>query len=63
MREIDFDSHRYAAQQEDIEWLVARGVPLEDACERVGVTAWTYEMRLRRAAERAAAAGALEAAS
>lgn len=42
----DFNSHRRDAEQEDVAWLLARGVLLRDACARVGVEVQTYEKRL-----------------
>lgn len=47
---IDFDSHREAAEMEDVEWLTTRGdCSLEQALERVGISLSCYEQRIARA--------------
>ena len=46
------DSHRRAAQDEDLAFLLAHGVPLIDALPRVGLTPDAYEQRQTRTARR-----------
>lgn len=46
---VDFDSHRRDAELEDVQFLLTHGVPLTDACTRVGVTVDCIEKRLERA--------------
>jgi hypothetical protein len=45
-----FLSHRRDAEDEDVEWLLGRGVPLAQALARVGLTETAWEKRNRRSA-------------
>lgn len=47
-RPIQWDSHKLAQQAEDVDFLVASGVTLDEACRRVGVTRDTLERRAER---------------
>lgn len=48
MPPIQWDSHRLAQQAENVDFLVARGSTLEEACRRVGVDVDTYTRRAER---------------
>ena len=49
---IDFESHRRAQQDEDVQFLVQHGVSLEEACRRAGANHDTMVKRAERQARK-----------